>query len=133
MIHELNNAYLKHTSDLLSAGGVAPEILTQYAVQHYLNPQGKGALLGSGISGLNSDLTKVKKKRAKKEKDPNAPKRPLTAYFLYSTHARPEVKKDLGDSATPVEVNNEILKRWKEMAADKKEVCPNAFMKLCMR
>jgi hypothetical protein len=68
---------------------------------------------------------KEKKKRVKKEKDPNAPKRPLTAFFLFSTRARQHIKSDLGE-ATPVEINNEILRRWNEMDAAQKEVCSHS-------
>lgn len=120
VIHELNNAYVKHTGDLLTAAGVSPEILTQYAV-NYMSLPPKSSLLTGGLNALNPDV-KIKKKRVKKEKDPNAPKRPLTAFFLYSTYARPEVRKQLPDEATPVAVNDEILKRWKEMPAEEKEV-----------
>jgi transcriptional regulator HMO1 len=65
---------------------------------------------------------KVKRKRVKKEKDPNAPKRPLTAFFLYSTYARPLVKSDLGDKSAPVDINNEILRRWQNMSEAEKNV-----------
>lgn len=58
----------------------------------------------------------------KKEKDPNAPKRPLTAFFLFSGMARDHVREDLGANASPVEVNAEILRRWSAMDETQKMV-----------
>lgn len=116
---------------MLNAAGVSPEILTQYQLSNYFNPQSKGILTG-GMASLNTEITgKVKKKRVKKERDPNAPKRPLTAFFLYSTYARPEVKKEMGDETSPVDVNNEILKRWKGMSNEEKEVFADLSPSLC--
>jgi len=61
------------------------------------------------------------KKAAKKPKDPNAPKKPASAYFLFSARIRNEVA-----AANPDKKQTEIAKvigqRWKEMAAaDKKQ------------
>ena len=39
-----------------------------------------------------------KQKKQKKVKDPNAPKRPMSAYFLFMNSVRPEVRKDNPDS-----------------------------------
>ncbi|KAF1831591.1 hypothetical protein BDW02DRAFT_504843 [Decorospora gaudefroyi] len=68
-----------------------------------------------------------KRKRAKKEKDPNAPKKPLTAAFLYHQHARPIVKADLEAALAPgaqIEKNAvqlEVNKRWNELPDEEKE------------
>jgi HMG (high mobility group) box len=64
-----------------------------------------------------------KPKKERKARDPNAPKRPLTAFFLYSASARPIVKQDLPETATSQEVSNEVLRRWNEMPISEKEVC----------
>lgn len=124
VITELNTAFIKHTNDLANEGGANINSLSSVSITHFLSTAGK-AVTGAGLA---SDLVKVKRKRVKKEKDPNAPKRPLTAFFLYSTFARPEVKDELGD-VSPVEINNEILRRWKEMAPLEKQVsrCPPFF------
>jgi hypothetical protein len=124
VITELNTAFIKHTNDLANEGGANINSLSSVSITHFLSTAGK-AVTGAGLA---SDLVKVKRKRVKKEKDPNAPKRPLTAFFLYSTFARPEVKDELGD-VSPVEINNEILRRWKEMPPLEKQVsrCPAFF------
>ena len=43
------------------------------------------------------DAADGKSKKAKKIKDPNAPKRPMTAYFLFMGEKRAEVKKSNPD------------------------------------
>lgn len=71
---------------------------------------------------------KGKKKRVKKEKDPNAPKRPLTAAFLYATTARPIVKADLERDLPEDEklganaVNEEVNRRWNALPEEDKAV-----------
>ncbi|KAJ4330490.1 hypothetical protein N0V95_010046 [Ascochyta clinopodiicola] len=70
----------------------------------------------------------IKRKREKKEKDPNAPKKPLTAAFLYAQSARPIVRGDLEAALGPEQklepnaVNLEVNKRWNEMPEEDKEV-----------
>ena len=70
-----------------------------------------------------------RKKKAKK--DPNAPKRNMSAYFLYSIHARPQVKADnpdasFGDVARLISEQFKGLpdkerKKWDKRAAEDKE------------
>ena len=58
-------------------------------------------------------------KKQKKVKDPNKPKRPMSAYFLFMNSVRPEVRKDNPD-ATIGEVAKIMGKMWAEIDADKK-------------
>lgn len=62
--------------------------------------------LGLPYQGPSSLKKPMQKKRARSERDPNEPKRPLSAYMLYGTHVRDELKnrgepqpnmKDIGD------------------------------------
>ncbi len=61
------------------------------------------------------------KKRAKKIKDPNAPKRPASSYILFQNDVRSELRKK-----NPEMRNNELLshiaKLWAEMPQEQKEV-----------
>ena len=75
---------------------------------------------------------KGRKKKPKKEKDPNAPKRPLTAFFLYSQSARPIVKSDVPEGTKASEVNEEILRRWNEMGEDQKTVSSVRVTRKCV-
>jgi len=68
-----------------------------------------------------------KGKRQKRKKDPNAPKRPQTAFFVYSAKFRAEVKSELGEGSRVGDVAKELGKRWKQMTdADKKEYSDEA-------
>mmetsp|Transcript_4841 Transcript_4841/g.13986 ORF Transcript_4841/g.13986 Transcript_4841/m.13986 type:complete len:168 (-) Transcript_4841:336-839(-) len=70
-------------------------------------------------------------KRKKAKKDPNAPKRNMSAYFLYSVHIRPEIKQNnpeasFGDIARIIsaqfkELSEKERKRWDKKAAEDKE------------
>ena len=69
-----------------------------------------------------------KSKRSKK--DPNAPKRNMSAYFLYSVHIRPTIKEEnpeasFGDIARLISQRFKTLDekektQWEEKAADDK-------------
>lgn len=63
-----------------------------------------------------------KKERKKRQHDPNAPKRPLTPYFLYMQTARPIIAADLGDSVPKGAVQDEGQRRWSSMSAQEKLV-----------
>lgn len=53
-------------------------------------------------------------KPQKKKKDPNAPKQPLSAYFIFSTEERLKVK-DENPAFSICEVAKELGRRWAEM------------------
>ena len=61
------------------------------------------------------------KRRAKKPKDPNAPKRPASSYLLFQNDVRNELK-----AKNPGMRNNELLsaiaKLWAEMPQEQKDV-----------
>merc|ERR1712129_368535 len=58
-------------------------------------------------------------KKQKKVKDPNAPKRPMSAYFLFMNSVRPEVRKE-NPEATIGDIAKIMGKMWGEIGADKK-------------
>lgn len=62
-----------------------------------------------------------KKKREKREKDPNAPKRPLSAYFLFAAAKRPDLKAKHPE-LKPTEFAAEIGILW-EAAKSKDDPC----------
>ncbi|KAI3538088.1 HMG box protein [Colletotrichum abscissum] len=68
-----------------------------------------------------------KKERKKRTHDPNAPKRPLTPYFLYMQTARPIIANDLGDAAPKGAVQEEGQRRWKAMNLQEKAGWNNAY------
>lgn len=93
------------------------------------------AVASTGVGqAIQTANTKKRKQREKKIRDPNAPKKPLTAAFLFAQNARSVVKKDLEEALGPGEVIEknavqlEVNKRWNELSDDQKEastlLCP---------
>ncbi|CAF3448069.1 hypothetical protein SNK03_000844 [Fusarium graminearum] len=68
-----------------------------------------------------------KKERKKRTIDPNAPKRPLTPYFLYMQHARSIIANDLGSEAPKGAVQEEGQRRWANMGPHEKQGWNNAY------
>ena len=62
-----------------------------------------------------------KQKKQKAEKDPNAPKKPLTAFMLYTNARRPDVtKKSPGVKIT--EISSLIGNEWNDLTEDEKNI-----------
>ncbi|KAM4058601.1 HMG (high mobility group) box domain-containing protein [Hirsutella rhossiliensis] len=68
-----------------------------------------------------------KKERKKRTHDPNAPKRPLTPYFLYMQHARSIIANDLGAEAPKGAVQEEGQRRWAHMSPNEKRGWNGAY------
>lgn len=60
-------------------------------------------------------------KRGKKEKDPNAPKRPPTAFFIFMDDFRKSYKEANPDSKGVKEVAKEGGEKWKSMTDEEKK------------
>lgn len=60
---------------------------------------------------MNNQLVQVQKVNQKPMKDPNAPKKPLSAYFLFSQEERLKVKEHNPEMSI-TEVAKELGKRW---------------------
>lgn len=123
-IQTLSGAYMKHTNAVLGDHAPAEGIdstLTKLAD----NP----ALLGdlqrqpSPARSTGGDAPAEKKERKKRQHDPNAPKRPLTPFFLYMQTARQIIANDLGPEVPKGAVSSEGTRRWSTMAPDDKQVC----------
>lgn len=66
--------------------------------------------------------TLITKFRDKSVKDPNAPKRPLSAYMFFCNKNRELVKKELGVESTMISVTRELGSRWREVKTNKTEL-----------
>lgn len=62
------------------------------------------------------------KKRKRAPHDKNAPKRPVTPYFLYMQTARLQIAAEMAPSYTAKEVAEEGTRRWNEMKPEEREV-----------
>lgn len=132
-LNELLRAYMQHTASILAGGAEMAESLqlpNDLVAQAHASVEAAAQTAKNTLANAAApEAGKKKRKRAdKKERDPNAPKRPLTAAFLYAQQARPIVRKDLEDSLEPGQkmepnaVNIEVNKRWSELSEADKEV-----------
>lgn len=69
--------------------------------------------------------------RKKQERDPNAPKKPLTVFFAYSAYVRQALREDRQKAGLPplssTEITQEISKKWKEMSDVEKDKWKQAY------
>ncbi|KAF7934476.1 uncharacterized protein EAE98_000815 [Botrytis deweyae] len=128
-ISSVSSAYIKHTNAVLGEHG------TGYTIDTALSKLGDNPLLetlgalqraASPIIAKAVETAPEKKERKKRQHDPNAPKRPLTPFFLYMQTARPIIAKDLGD-VPKGEVSSEGTKRWTDMAPKDKALWQDAY------
>lgn len=90
--------------------------------------------LPAQIAGIPTGLGEVQAKpiKRKAEKDPNAPKKPLTVFFAYSAYTREKLKEDReAKGLTPLsstEITQEISKLWNELGEDEKEKWKAAYV-----
>ncbi|KAK9443197.1 high mobility group protein [Metarhizium brunneum] len=99
--------------------------------------EGQGDLLSSfetaaaqlmmPVTGDMAAPVEEKKERKKRTHDPNAPKRPLTPYFLYMQHARSIIANDLGSEAPKGAVQEEGQRRWANMSPTEKKGWNTAY------
>ena len=76
---------------------------------------------------------KRKRKRTVKIKDPNAPKKPATPFFLFCSEGRPTVKSDMGEGVAFSEIQAELKRRWEELSLDEKKVRTSPRTPPCTR
>lgn len=69
--------------------------------------------------------------KKKIEKDPNAPKKPLTVFFAYSAYARQVLRDDRLAKGLPslssTEITQEISKKWNELPEHEKDLWKQAY------
>lgn len=89
-----------------------------------MNPMSTTSIgdLGAGLTALTGEK---KQKRKRAPKNPDAPKRPQTAFFLYLEANRDSVKSELGDDSKPGDVAKLMRQRWVNLSETEKEVCTN--------
>eukprot|EP00835_Amoeboradix_gromovi_P005607 NODE_543_length_6878_cov_0.317008.p4 type:complete len:212 gc:universal NODE_543_length_6878_cov_0.317008:201-836(+) len=79
-----------------------------------------GDLMETGEVTLSSARSASKSKKAKVARDPDAPKQPMTSYFLFSKDIRPQLKERM-----PEAKSNELAVQmgaiWRGMSAEEKK------------
>ncbi|KAI5287464.1 hypothetical protein KEM52_001572, partial [Ascosphaera acerosa] len=151
-VADLQRAYVTHADTVLSMGGVkastSASLLTAPALPLNLSVAGvleAGlAAQASGLAGGAATATAPapapasdseeaaaaggKAKRKRRKHDPNAPKRPLTPYFLFMQQNRMKIAGELPAGKRPQDVSNEGTRRWQEMSEDERAVYTQQYL-----
>ena len=78
-------------------------------------------------SQQSTEVEKPKKRKTKKTKDPDAPKRAMSAYLRWCQVNRSQIKESLGEGHKPTEVMREAGKLWKALDDSEKTPFEEAF------
>ncbi|EFR04429.1 urease [Nannizzia gypsea CBS 118893] len=134
-VSDLSRAYINHANTVLNRGpssidiGGLNSLLENGIFPSSVAGAGAGAG-GEGENGASADAAgraaspgarSVAGTKRKRVHDPNAPKRALTAYFLYMKHERANIAAELGANARPKEVADEGTRRWGKMPPQEKQ------------
>lgn len=118
-VQDLSRAYIALTSAVIGKG---PN--SSLEVLNLANPLGGENGLFSGrlaTPGPTGEQTEGKK-RKRAPHDKNAPKRPVTPYFLYMQTARPLIGNQMEPGYTAKQVADEGTRRWNAMGQKEKDV-----------
>ncbi|ERS95966.1 high mobility group protein [Sporothrix schenckii 1099-18] len=118
LLKNFSGEYLRQTNLLLGEGAGVDGVGELIGFDTGLLPP-VGAVLPP-VAVAVAPAADEKKERKKRTHDPNAPKRPLTPYFLYMQTARPIIANDLGPEAPKGAVQEEGQRRWSTMNAHDK-------------
>lgn len=100
-----------------------PEVVHLLGIEQGLLTQGTHAELPSFPKlGAAAD-NKAKPKKQKKPRDPNAPKKPVTAFFLYLAENREATAKQMPPDTKPGEIQNRNKEIWNTLPKEEQDVC----------
>lgn len=115
------NATVNLVNSYKLGDGDAPESLSQLA-DTLLN--GTTPVLSAAHNVLGADKVITEKKK-KAEKDPNAPKKPLTMYFAFSFDIREKIKEERKkkglEPLSAVDMNGIIKEKWANITPEERE------------
>jgi len=111
-------AYITHSNNVLEG----TEALNHESLNILSNISRHVAQAGQNIKDEDVDEKPKRKPRTVKPKDPNAPKRPLTAYLLYLEEMRPIIQQDLGEGQRRGDISAEGTKRWHQLTSGEQQV-----------
>lgn len=129
VIRTISSAYIKHTNAILGEHGsvsdvaAAIEKLGENPLLKLANSLPEPVAAPPAVAKASSEApADGKKERKKRIHDPDAPKRPLTPFFLYMQTARPIIASDLGPDVAKGAVSTEGTARWGNMDLEDKQV-----------
>jgi hypothetical protein len=69
----------------------------------------------------DEDDASPKKRRKRAKRDPDAPKKPTSAYFYFQKKIRAAVKDELGEKAAVGDIAKKIAEKWRGLSATEKQ------------
>lgn len=118
---------LAQTLALAVAPGQSPAQVAQALAQVEVDPllAHAGESAGAAESPQAASSKPAKKPRKKRaDRDPNAPKKPLTIYFAYAYHTREQIRKERQENNLPPlipgQLNELVKQRWQSIDASEK-------------
>ncbi|KAL9022171.1 MAG: hypothetical protein Q9185_000571 [Variospora sp. 1 TL-2023] len=127
-VQDLSRAYIAHTNTVIGKGaGPSLELL------NFTTPLGgESGLFNTGQLATPApapapEQGEGKKKRKRAPHDKNAPKRPVTPYFLYMSFARDGIAKSMGSGTSAKQVADEGTRRWNTMKDEEKQASFDAL------
>ena len=132
-------AYIDHTNVIL-AGDASLASLDVSMLQQPFNDLAAPQLAQLALAYQQSESAGApvaeidgKKKRNYKPRDPNAPKRPLTAYFRYLQEQRGPAAEEMAKSANgpgkPGDISKAVTERWKAMTEEEQLPYKEAYQR----
>jgi hypothetical protein len=132
-------AYIDHTNVIL-AGDASLASLDVSMLQQPFNDLAAPQLAQLALAYQQNESsaapaaeTDGKKKRNYKPRDPNAPKRPLTAYFRYLQEQRGPAAEEMAKSGNgpgkPGDISKAVTERWKAMTEEEQLPYKEAYQR----
>jgi hypothetical protein len=132
-------AYIDHTNVIL-AGDASLASLDVSMLQQPFNDLAAPQLAQLALAYQQNESAAApvaevdgKKKRNYKPRDPNAPKRPLTAYFRYLQEQRGPAAEEMAKSANgpgkPGDISKAVTERWKAMTEEEQLPYKEAYQR----
>jgi hypothetical protein len=126
-------AYIDHTQSVLDGDETLDLSLL---IAPFDNLQGAVAIQHAIASTAADDLDGGKKKRKRnyKARDPNAPKRPLTAYFRYLQENRTRIAAEMADGSRETgDVGKVLTESWNAMTPEEHEAYREDYKRECLK
>jgi hypothetical protein len=131
-------AYIDHTNVIL-AGDASLASLDVSMLQQPFNDLAAPQLAQLALAYQQNESSAApaevdgKKKRNYKPRDPNAPKRPLTAYFRYLQEQRGPAAEEMAKSGNgpgkPGDISKAVTERWKAMTEEEQLPYKEAYQR----
>jgi hypothetical protein len=130
---QLQEALLSAAEALKTIAGIVPTLFPDASGSSGAErPTSSSPVVNRLVSSLkdeSADGTPPSNKRKRKDKDPDAPEKPISAYHLFVKEKREQVRNAMSPNTSAGEVLNNVNRMWKELSEDLRKVI-NEFTRL---